>query len=214
MSTSASGPEHEFVSKFLTLATLSEPKLPKSYIKPLKDVTNLGVPLPTLKYKYKQNHAKKLKLQQDQQVQENAAVHLTLKKIQAPKFSIEHDFSPSDTILQIKQHLMNEEKASRLSEIKLLLKGKVLHDNLFLSDLKITSANSTITVMIKPNPTISKESEAAKPTSSPAPTSATPQELVVPWDEIETLLKDNFKNDQSAVKQIMDRLQKGWSLAK
>ncbi|AJT72809.1 AHL_G0048450.mRNA.1.CDS.1 [Saccharomyces cerevisiae] len=212
MSTSASGPEHEFVSKFLTLATLTEPKLPKSYTKPLKDVTNLGVPLPTLKYKYKQNRAKKLKLHQDQQGQDNAAVHLTLKKIQAPKFSIEHDFSPSDTILQIKQHLISEEKASHISEIKLLLKGKVLHDNLFLSDLKVTPANSTITVMIKPNPTISKEPEAEKSTNSPAP--APPQELTVPWDDIEALLKNNFESDQAAVRQVMERLQKGWSLAK
>ena len=117
MSTSVRGPEHEFISKFLTLATVSEPKLPKSYIRPLKDVTNLGVPLPTLKYKYKQNHAKKLKLQQDQQVQADTVVHLTLKKIQAPKFSIEHDFSPSDTILQIKQHLIEKEKALSLIHI-------------------------------------------------------------------------------------------------
>ncbi|CAI4050799.1 Mdy2p SKDI_15G0480 [Saccharomyces kudriavzevii IFO 1802] len=214
MSTSVSGPEHEFVSKFLTLATLSDPKLPKNYIRPLKDVANLGVPLPTLKYKYKQNHAKKLKLQQDEGGKTDAAVHLTLKKIQAPKFSIEHDFCPSDTVLQIKQHLIDEEKASHVSEIKLLLKGKVLHDNLFLSDLKIGPANSTITVMTKPNPTVAKESEVTKPTPSPSPASAPVQELTVPWDDIEALLNDKFKNNQPAAELIMERLQKGWSLTK
>ncbi|KOG98966.1 Mdy2p [Saccharomyces eubayanus] len=207
MSTSISGPEHEFVSKFLTLATLSDPKLPKSHIRPLKDIANLGVPLPTLKYKYKQNHAKKLKLQ------ENETVRLTLKKIQAPKFAIEHDFSPSDTILQLKQHLINEGKASHVSEIKLLLKGKVLHENLFLSDLKLDSANSTITVMIKPDPALARTPEADKPVSAPS-SSSPEQEPVVPWDAIEALLNDKFKNDKPAAKQIMNRLQKGWSLTK
>ncbi|EJS41830.1 YOL111C [Saccharomyces arboricola H-6] len=214
MSTSASGPEHEFVSKFLTLATLSGPKLPKSHIKPLTEVANLGVPLPTLKYKYKQNHAKKLKLQHGQQGQAEAVVHLTLKRIQAPKFAIEHDFSPSDTVLQLKQQLISEDKASHLSEIKLLLKGKVLHDKLFLSDLKIEPANSTITVMIKPNPAIAKESEVTDSTSSPSPVTTPVQESVVPWDDIEALLNDKFKNDRPVAKQIMDRLQKGWSLTK
>lgn len=213
MSTSISGPEHEFVSKFLTLATLSDPKLPKSHIRPLKDIANLGVPLPTLKYKYKQNHAKKLKLQQ------NDTVRLTLKKIQAPKFAIEHDFSPSDTILQLKQHLINEGKASHVSEIKLLLKGKVLHENLFLSDLKLDSANCTITVMIKPDPTLARASEADKPVSAPSTSSSSAssspeQEPAVPWDAIEALLNDKFKNNNPAAKQILDRLQKGWSLTK
>nr|2LNZ_A Chain A, Ubiquitin-like protein MDY2 [Saccharomyces cerevisiae S288C]2LNZ_B Chain B, Ubiquitin-like protein MDY2 [Saccharomyces cerevisiae S288C] len=62
------------------------------------------------------------------------------------------------------------------------------------------------------DPTISKEPEAEKSTNSPAP--APPQELTVPWDDIEALLKNNFENDQAAVRQVMERLQKGWSLAK
>nr|3VEJ_A Chain A, Ubiquitin-like protein MDY2 [Saccharomyces cerevisiae S288C]3VEJ_B Chain B, Ubiquitin-like protein MDY2 [Saccharomyces cerevisiae S288C] len=39
-------------------------------------------------------------------------------------------------------------------------------------------------------------------------------DLTVPWDDIEALLKNNFENDQAAVRQVMERLQKGWSLAK
>lgn len=186
-------PEHEFVSKFLTLATLNQPVLPVDYRKPLQQVNSLGVALPALKYKY---HSKKINKHNN-----DKGLKLVLKNIKPPKFTLEHVFSSNDTVRQVKELLISEGKAQHLGQLKLLLKGKVLHDSGILSELLENEA--IITVMIS-------KLEAVQPQEEPTTTTKT---LQVPWKAIENTLSREWDDSQQAAL-ALQRLQRGWNLTK
>ncbi|CCE66281.1 hypothetical protein TPHA_0P01230 [Tetrapisispora phaffii CBS 4417] len=195
--------ELEFVSRFLTLATLSEPVFSKDYQKPLQEVTSLGVALPGLRYKYEPSRVRKNAGSSNNgsgSMSDNAsnAIKLTLKSIRAPKFSIEHEFSGNDTVLQVKLFLVNEKKVEQKEQLKLLLKGKVLHDKFLLSDLNVTEA--TLNVMVsKPVLSTADEVEPEAPSlDSVSPTVS----YEVPWDEIETLLNNKWNNQEQVFKAL------------
>jgi len=205
--------EKEFTSKFLTLATLNEPVLPSNYQKPLKDVSALGVALPALKYRYNPKRAKK-NLENSSLVndQANGEVSLVLKSIRNPKFVLTQTFQTSDTILQIKEFLLNEKKVEQLGQLKLLLKGKVLHDNILLLELD-SSSDIVINVIISAPKPIT-ETTLDNGDNEPVQESiADLENVTLPWNDIETLLNSKLNNPEE-VNFAMDRLKKGWNLAK
>lgn len=211
-------PEREFVNKFLTLATLNEPALSSSFQKPLREVNALGVALPPLKYRYNHNRAKRSA--QDARGADTDAgnVLLTLKSVRNPKFVLEQELPKSDTVLRAKELLVSEGKAQQVGQLKLLLKGKVLHDNLLLSELGVEKA--VVNVMIsapKPGETVvAEEPVAPLPQEDEEPVQesiADVENAVVPWDDIETLLKTKLTRPSEA-NFVFDRLRRGWDLAK
>lgn len=196
----ATSPEHDFVSKFLTLATLSEPALPADYKKPLKQVTNLGVALPPLRYKYDPQRSRNALGGGDK----NAPIKLTLKSVRPPKFSLECQFSGNDTVSSVKRKLVEEGKAQSSEQLKLLYKGKVLHDSEILS--AIIEDAATLNVMI------SKAASPAPAAAAPSTTAAEgPNQAQVPWPEIENTLNLTLGNP-TQVAEIIDRLKRGWDL--
>lgn len=200
-----STPEHEFISRFLTLATLSEPILPADYKIPLQRVTNLGVALPALKYKYDPIRARNSVANAGQNAKANN-VTLTLKSIRAPKFSLDHQFSRNDTVYQVKQQLIDAGKAEQPEQLKLLLKGKVLHDSELLSD--VVADTATITVMFSKSVSAESSSNASPAADVPVGT-----DLKIPWKEIEKTLSVNLATPKE-VADAIDRLKRGWDLAK
>lgn len=188
---SITSPEHEFVSKFLTLATLNQPELSKDYKKPLQQVNSLGVALPALRYKY---HAKK-----SNKTENDRGLKLKLKNIKPPKFILEKEFSRNDTVRQVKEFLISEGKAEQLSQLKLLIKGKVLHDSGILSE--VAEDEATVTVMISKAEATQQQKE---PTQVEKP-------LQVPWEAIRNALSHEWKDSQQ-VALALQRLQKGWDL--
>ncbi|SCU97348.1 LAME_0F19372g1_1 [Lachancea meyersii CBS 8951] len=192
-----STPEKDFINKFVALATLQHSGLPSDTKKPLQDVTNLGVALPALRYKYNHKRVKRSEL-----VESDAAstVQLRLKSIRAPKFVHTKEFSVSQTIHQVKRFLTEVEEAIEdPSQLKLLLKGKVLHDNVLLSDLKAQEADLVVMVSKFEKPVI-----AAQPDIAPAA-------FEIPWHKIKALLSAEI-SDAEAAATVFQRLQKGWQL--
>ncbi|QLQ80862.1 hypothetical protein HG537_0E02170 [Torulaspora globosa] len=198
-----SSPELDFVSRFLTLATLSKPELPADYKLPLQQVSSQGIALPPVKYKYDPRRSRNGGSSEDDR---NSSVILTLKSVRAPKFSVEWQFSTRDTVLQVKERLVEEGKASGTQNLKLLLKGKVLHDSELLSS--VTSDRAIINVMI---------SKVAQTAASPAlehPEVGSKSPLSeMPWNEIENILSSKFADPRDA-QEALDRLKRGWELAK
>lgn len=191
-------PEQEFVSKFLTLATLSPPALSKDYKKPLQQVNSLGVALPALKYKY---HAKRSNDGND-----GKRLKLVLKNIKAPKFVLESEFGRNDTVRQVKEYLVHEGKAQQLGQLKLLLKGKVLHDTGILSELIDNEA--TITVMISKPGIVQQDQQHQEVTVA-----LQEKPLEVPWQAIAKTLSAELQ-DFHQVELTLQRLQRGWELTK
>ncbi|QLL33304.1 hypothetical protein HG536_0E02150 [Torulaspora globosa] len=198
-----SSPELDFVSRFLTLATLSSPALPADYKLPLQQVSNQGIALPPLKYKYDPRRSRNGASGGEAR---NSSLTLTLKSVRAPKFSVECQFTCKDTVLQVKQRLVEEGKAQGTEDLKLLLKGKVLHDSELLSSL--TSDAATINVMISKT----AQTATSPPPAHPGLTSETPASGM-PWNEIENVLSSRFPDSKEAQK-ALDRLKRGWELAK
>ncbi|KAJ9570943.1 uncharacterized protein HLK63_E01947 [Nakaseomyces glabratus] len=190
-------PEFEFASKFLTLATLQEPKFAQNYQKPLKDVNSIGVALPALKYKYDPTRVSK---QLPSGVDATASVELTLKSIRPPKFTFTDKFGSDATVFTVKQRVVDEGHCRHIQSVKLLLKGKVLHDNMVLKDLGVS--NAAITVMI------AKEEEI----KSTPPTIEARTPASVPWSDIQALLNNKVANADEA-KTMFEQLQKGYELA-
>lgn len=184
------------MTKYLTLATLNEPKYSPNYQKPLNEVQSIGVALPALKYKYDPTRVAKRAV--------GSEVELTLKSVRPPKFTLTEKFSGSATVFTVKQRIVQEGHCRHVESIKLLLKGKVLHDNVVLADLGVSDA--AVTVMI------AKEADepvvAANNTTPPATEAAS-----VPWDDIQALLKQKIRNGVEA-NAMFQQLQKGYELAK
>lgn len=207
--------DRDFVNKFLVLATINPPQLSSSYQKPLKDVKTLGVALPPLKYKYNPQKRLGTGTTNASNNSSGTTIKLTLKSVRQPKFSIEHDFSMNQTVLQVKEFIQQHESTiKQLNQLKLLIKGKVLHDSTLLVDLPIKEQNGVIVNVMVSKPSISEKEEEQDP-SDPSidqilPNS-TQQTTAVPWDVIEQVLIDTYPTKQEAVN-VYKRLQRGWEL--
>ncbi|SCV05148.1 LANO_0H01112g1_1 [Lachancea nothofagi CBS 11611] len=188
-----STPEKEFITKFISLASLKTSELSAESKKPLHDVTNLGVALPALRYKYDHKRAKRSALSGSA----SATIELRLKSIRAPKFSYSREFSTSQTIYQVKQYLVEaEESIVDSSQIKVLLKGKVLHENVLLSDLRTTEADLVVMV-------------SKLDTPAPIPQPARADTFQVPWTKIQALLQGEVADPKDA-STMLERLKQGW----
>ncbi|AET39007.1 Mdy2p Ecym_3530 [Eremothecium cymbalariae DBVPG len=197
--------ERDFVTRFLTLTSINEPALSKDYFKPLEEIQELGLSLKPLNYKY--DH-KRVKLAESQQPND---IEITIKSIKPPKFNHTKVFKPNNTVLEVKAFLKSIEKGvSEDVEIKLLLKGKVLHDSLLLSDLK--AAKVLLTAMIAKAKAPSAVPKT-KSDSEPVVVEAADFEVGVPWDKIHDVLAGVFKDDLTT-STTLDRLRRGWELAK
>lgn len=189
-------PEHDFVSRFLTLATLSQPVLPSDYKKPLVQINSLGVALPALKYKYNPKKSSST-ISPGHDV-----IKLTLKSVRAPKFVFDHEFDRNDTVHEVKESLVSEGKAQEVNQLKLLLKGKVLHDSELLSSFNMDSGVITVMISKPPTPDPSKQQEDVTSSQST---------LKLPWGAIESALDSELK-DAKQVALALARLQKGWEM--
>ncbi|CEP64700.1 Mdy2p LALA0_S13e01002g [Lachancea lanzarotensis] len=193
---SMSSPEKDFICKFVALATLQQSALSSDSKKPLQDVTNLGVALPALRYKYDHKRARKSALSGPGT---SSVVQLRLKSIRAPKFVHSKEFSPTQTIYQVKRFLVElEDSIVDTSQLKILLKGKVLHDNVLVSDLKVQEADLVVMV--------SKLQQSQTVTGQESAQAAT---VEVPWNKIKALLHAEISNAATA-NTILERLQRGW----
>ncbi|KAL6951002.1 hypothetical protein ACO0QE_000288 [Hanseniaspora vineae] len=205
--------EKEFVSNFLTLATIHPFKYSKDYFKPYEDVEQLGVALPALpckKYKYQpRSSASSALLGSAGGSTEN--VELSLKSVRPPKFSISKEFRKNQSIHAVKEFLVSEvEELVETQQLKVLLKGKVLHDSYILSDLSADSAALTVMVS-KPSTPAATKTPVSTPSPVASPAAATFKAVEMPWTEIEELLKIRFGQDAAT---YVARLQKGWELTK
>ncbi|KAK5959875.1 Mdy2p PWA37_002945 [Arxiozyma heterogenica] len=207
----------DFVNKFLVLATINPPQLSSSYQRPLKDVKTLGVALPPLKYKY--NPQKRLgndtATDSISDGNQPATVKLTLKSVRQPKFSIEHDFNVNQTVLQVKEFIQQHESTiKQLNQLKLLIKGKVLHDSTLLVDLPIKEQDNVIVNVMISKPLIpdkKEEQDPEDPSIDQILPSSTQQKTAVPWDVIEQVLIDTYSTKQEATS-VYERLKRGWDL--
>ncbi|SCU84516.1 LAMI_0C07778g1_1 [Lachancea mirantina] len=195
-----STPEKEFITRFLSLATINPPLLASNYKKPLQAVETLGVALPPLRYKYDANKNKNSGNWSD------GEIHLSMKSIRPPKFALSRSFLGNNTIYQVKAFIvMQEEAVHDATQLKVLLKGKVLHDNLLLSDLKVSEAQLTVLVA-KPEPNAPNNKNE---TSSTMETSKA--KLMVPWKDIRSILLQKLE-DETTAQEIFNRLQRGWEV--
>lgn len=234
-----SAPELEFINNFITLGTLNTPALPAEYRKPLSEVTQLGVALPALKYRYRAR-----KQVSADESSASKKIKLTLKSIRAPKFSIEQEFPAHETIGFVKQFLIEEGKAQAIEQLKLLLKGKVLHNTVLLSDPKLDGAVLTVMITkLADNPTLETHTSTSGEGSFATATASFTDEFdnvttkhsssgdtdlqshaeniltdlnndksEIPWDEIEILLSSKGIDDDE-VNKMMEQLKRGWILA-
>ncbi|SCW04582.1 LAFE_0H16732g1_1 [Lachancea fermentati] len=197
-------PEREFINKFLSLATLNAPALPADYKKSLHDVDNLGVALPPLRYKYDHKRAKLSALANG-----SSEVSITLKSVRPPKFVHTKSFSKIDTVHVVKEFLVDQEDSlSDTSQLKLLLKGKVLHDSVLLSDLKTDKADLTVMVSKALKVADASSSDSHSPPIQPSISAET---LEVPWEDIQKLL-DNKLESEARSREVFERLRRGWTL--
>ncbi|CCD26183.2 Mdy2p NDAI_0G04060 [Naumovozyma dairenensis CBS 421] len=209
-----SSAEQEFVSKFLTLTNLSESLLPGNYQKPLQEIVSLGVPLPALKYKYDPKRFNNALNKENHGALSTSPVTLTLKSIRPPKFLLSKEFNTNDTIHQVKQFIIGKTDIGNEGELKLLQKGKVLHDGMLLLDLGTNNAVINVLVSRQSPSSISIGTPVGKiPIERKSLDNEKPQEVSVPWEDIRTLLKAKFNSDVDA-DEVLARLKKGWDMAK
>lgn len=198
--------EREFISKVLTLASLDTPQIPCDYHKPLQEVVKLGVPLPSLPHSFDYN-----KLNMDKSY--IGEIEVNLKSIRPPKFNHSKYFSSNDTISQVKNFLCTTEPDLSYAQIKLLLRGKVLHDSLLLRDLKVNKVVLTV-ILSKNDDTKHMNHSQSFNTDSDSKVDETLQtenNIELPWEEIKQLLF-NYIKDSKHADSAFERLRKGWEL--
>lgn len=197
----------DFVNKFLTLASLQKPKFPSNYQKRLDQIDQLGVALPQLRYKYNFNK-RKSSTTDDKLVSKKT---ITLKSIKAPKFNIKDEFDSNLTIFQLKQVVLNKvPEIKQIGQLKILLKGKVLHDTSNLQAILSETENATFTVMISA-PKVEETPTDIDQMDMDITDVEQPKE-VIPWNEILQVLQK--KNSLEKSNELLERLKKGWELAK
>lgn len=204
VATSATQSEREFASNYLTLLSVSDSKIviPADYRKDLKDISTLGIKLPKLPVSKKQVNGDSNDSDQ--------LIDVTFKSIKPPRFNTSFKSSTSNTLFEVKTLLVKNEanlQGITQSQIKLLVKGKVIQDSVLLGSVANGEEQVTFTVMINKDKT-----SDSTPVSTPEPSTITPitKEIELPWDEIKVLLQEKGIDASSAI----TRLQKGWELTK
>lgn len=207
--------DKDFVNKFLTLAALNEPKLSANYRKPLSEVTNLGVALPPLRYKYDPSKTRTKSVSKE--------IEVNLKSIRPPKFSHNKTFQSTDTIGQVKGFLVDtEDEIYTTDQVKLLLKGKVLHDTQLLSDLNFDKL-ALVAMITKMDPPVESSNkyevdEEAEPelmeidTEDPEMSPVSNVDIDMPWEDICAVLRSKLSSPQANA--AIERLKRGWELSK
>lgn len=123
------------------------------------------------------------------------------------------EFDQSETIYQVKEFLIQKEDSiHETSQLKVLLKGKVLHDNILLSDLKSDKVDLVVMVSKLENAASQGTSAGDSANASIDAEEIAPRSVQVPWVKIEQLLKNEMADPQEATA-VLQRLQRGWDLA-
>lgn len=142
---------------------------------------------------------------------EASNIKVICKSIKPPRFAIELECSAGETIYKIKGKLIKSsekpEQLQDLSQLKFLIKGKVIQDSALLSSSisDVSSEEVTFTVMIsefKGSPT------PVSPTTEPEVSSVDDTEVAdADWETVHQLLTaGGIRCD------ILERVRKGWEL--
>lgn len=126
---------------------------------------------------------------------------------------------------QIKEFLVETEpEIYTTGQIKLLLKGKVLHDTQLVSDLNqdkislvamVSKAEKPVETAPLPKPAQEPEPELELmdvDMEDPQLDLSSQTDIDLPWDKIRTVLESSL--DASTASVALGRLQKGWELSK
>lgn len=196
--------EREFASNFLALLSVSDANvvIPADYKKDIKDISTLGIKLPNLPNPKKQTTSSS----------NGSDIEVSFKSIKPPRFNVSFKSASTNTIFEVKTTLakQNELNGIQPSQIKLLVKGKVIQDSVLLSSITNDDQQVSFTVMINKD-----ASKSATPISTPEPEIAAIEpvsnpEVEIPWDDIKLLLEQKGLDSVSTI----ERLQKGWELTK
>lgn len=187
--------EKEFTSNYLTLLSLSSTpyKYPLDYKKDIREIKGLGVKLPNLPVQKKKSSSSSTVVRQ-----------CIFKSIKPPKFNVTLSASSTDTVYQVKSELAKHADLTNVepSQIKLLLKGKVIQDASLLSDIADSGEEIKFTVIV--SAPIAQASEELTQSATPLPV----QRIELPWAEIKALLASKGVDSAAAIA----RLQHGWEL--
>lgn len=198
----ATGDEKLFVTSYLQLVSLTNPAEASTFNSPrdYDSLESLGPSLPTFS---------KLKLPSNSKQAE--LVGLSFKSIKPPyKFQTELTSVPnSDSIFAVKSKLIDSLKLNeqhiKPSDLKFLIKGKVIQDNTLLSALD----NYSFMCMVTPpapqttntNPTDTTSGETVKDSDPDIAIDdvANLQVEQETWEKIHSILKQDLKNDVKAL---------------
>lgn len=214
--------ERQFVSNILTLLSVSgaEKVIDDDYRKDLNELERLGVNLPKLpNAKRPLNHLEQAGVEvgagsssqknSSESSNVNKLIKVGVKSIKPPRFNTEIECPIKNTIHEVKQQLIESENLAGLqpTEIKLLLKGKVISDSTLLDSLITDELDIKFTAMINK----SAASQSAAPAEqTPVPETPSGSATSIPWEDILKLLQEkNISNPA----EVIDRLKKGWNLA-
>jgi hypothetical protein len=189
--------EKKFVSTYLALLAVSDSpqKFPEDFKRDIKEIKGLGVKLPNLPV-----------TKNSQSENRTAAdVKCTVKSIKPPRFNLSQTSKSTDTVYHLKCQLCKSQELSGVepSQIKFLVKGKVIQDASFLGDLVENGEDLKLTAIVSAG-----DSKAT--TMQPVEPAVQSVEPVLPWSEIKVLLESKGLDASSAV----TRLQRGWELTK
>jgi hypothetical protein len=140
------------------------------------------------------------------------SINAHFKSIKSPKFTAELDINLEDSVYRVKESLITEVaelKGFATSQIKFLIKGKVIQDSSLIGNVVgEEDADVKFTVMISGKPEeVDQDPEDA---DIAAILPETEREVVLPWADIAKVLKDSGITD---VEGTLLKLQKGWELA-
>jgi hypothetical protein len=188
--------EKKFVSTYLALLGVSDSsqKFPEDFKRDIKEIKGLGVKLPNLP------------VTKNPQSENRTAtdVKCTVKSIKPPRFNLSQTSKSTDTVYHLKCQLCKSQELSGFepSQIKLLVKGKVIQDASFLGDL-VENGDLKLTAIVS-------ASDSKASTMQPVEPAVQSVEPVLPWSEIRVLLESKGLDANSAI----TRLQRGWELTK
>lgn len=197
--------ERQFVSSFMQLISLSNEQS-NEYFNSTSDyykLTSLGPTLPPVEYELPKGGTV-----------EDKKINLTLKSIKPPfKFSTElKGVSSSETIFRVKSllieslELLHKDNVDA-SNIKFLVKGKVIQDSSKLSSLPNYEEGVSFMCMVSPPAAASPGASAPTTTPSASTPSADPEPSVpMPtkvstesWTKIFGILKEDIKDEDTAL---------------
>lgn len=133
---------------------------------------------------------------------------VSVKSLRPPKFNVTVSASYADTVFTLKEKIASEAKIS--GSVKLLLKGKVISDTKAVEEIVDEQGKASLMAMV----TAAEETPAEQIASAPLPEpAAIDLEINADvWGAIESTLVGKFGDAKA--KLVMERLQKGYTLAK